>query len=143
MESKITYLLLIILIFIGFLWALIFIMRKRDVREIFSAGNGQLSSVRFMSFIVVIVILSNWTYFNVMTNTFNPLSGDLLMALIAAIYGPVAQLGFAGKNIKSMTEFESVLDRNDEKEAKRERLERGCSNKKIEKVENVKPTNLE
>ena len=78
-------------IFLGFIMSLVKIMERQIVREVFSDEKGKLSSARFIGFIVVMIILGNWTYFNIFSNSFAPLSFDLLAAIIAAIYGPVAQ----------------------------------------------------
>lgn len=91
LQSSYFVLCITILIFIGFIYMAMRVLENPIAREIFSGESGRLSSTRFTGFIVVIIILGNWTYYNMSSKTFNPLSGDLLMAIIAAIYGPTAQ----------------------------------------------------
>jgi len=55
------------------------------VRTSFSEDNGNPSSMRFFVFLIIAVILFNWTYHNIQTGTFTSLSYEEIFALLGPL----------------------------------------------------------
>ena len=40
-----------------------------SLKQMFSEDNGNLSSMRLLSTLIVVIVLGNWTWFNITNNT--------------------------------------------------------------------------
>lgn len=65
------------------------------INRLFSDENGAPSSTRVMNFIVIIVVMGNWTYCNITNGVFNPLD----LGSVSAICG-----GFAFQSCNKFAE---------------------------------------
>lgn len=65
--------------------------------KIFSEDNGNLSSMRIIVFIIVIVVLFNWTYYNIISGTLTGFNWED----IAVLVGPLLAKSYQkGKEVK-------------------------------------------
>lgn len=77
-------------------------------RELLSDDKGHPSSIRFLSFFIIFIILLNWTYINLKTGQLSEFRWDIVGIILGTLYGKVAQ-----KQIEKNTQnnFEGENDR--------------------------------
>jgi len=62
-------------------------------KKIFSEDNGNLSSMRLIVFIIIVTVLFNWTYINIISKTLSPLNWADIMLVIGPLITKVYQKG--------------------------------------------------
>jgi len=55
------------------------------INKTFSEDNGNPSSMRLITFIIIVVVLFNWTYHNIQTGTISALSYQEILALLGPL----------------------------------------------------------
>ena len=66
------------------------IKKFENLKLIFSADN-KLSSMRIFVFMIISIILFNWTYINIITQTIHPFDFGTVFALIGSLAVQVSQ----------------------------------------------------
>ena len=71
----------------------------RLLERIFSDSLGDMSSMRILVFIVVCVILFNWTYINIITGQMNDLGINELGGIVGALGVKAVQKFIENRNL--------------------------------------------
>jgi hypothetical protein len=64
--------------------------------NLFKEKNGNISTMRVMSALVIITVLFNWTYHNVTTGAYTPLNLPEVIAMIGTLGAKALQRGQEG-----------------------------------------------
>ena len=70
---------------------------KHRFLEIFRDNDGQMSTMRVLVCLIVVVVLFNWTWGCIATGTFIALSWQDLLIAVSPLFAKVAQKKYEGK----------------------------------------------
>lgn len=63
------------------------------IKDSLSEDNGNISSMRWLAALIVIVTLGNWTYINIVTQTFTQFDWQSLGLIIGTLFTKAYQKG--------------------------------------------------
>ena len=71
------------------------------LKAVISEDNGNLSTMRILTFLIVGVILFNWTFFNLANNTLSSFAWQDMAVVLGPLFAKAFQKGKETKKINS------------------------------------------